>query len=180
MRKVEYPAPDFISCHLNQMRPPFFFTFTHPIMTERLRAAADRCNGPRAAASSNGRHIWLMSALCCSPGESSRLSLGLLRAERTPFTALMMIDAVGSQLFLSGLHPSWSLTSGISEMNDLPLMEIRESACSGVKKKKKKKREKKNIASRRKQQLRSDCYNSKASFSMFVILVMLLSPPVAC
>lgn len=154
---------------------PFFFnTFTHPLSwLNGSELQQDWCNGPRAAASSNGRHIWLMSALCCSPGESSRLSLGLLRAEKTPFTALMMIDAVGSQLFLSGLHPSWSLTSGISEMNDLPLMEIRESACRGVKKG----GEKKNIASRRKQQLSSECYNSSASFSMFVIPVMLLSPP---
>lgn len=55
----------------------------------------------------------------------------------------MMIDAVGSQLFLSGLHPLRSLTSGISEMNDLPLMEMRESACWGVKKKKKRGRRKK-------------------------------------
>lgn len=135
MWKVEYAAPDFISCHLNQMRPPLFFYFySPPSWLNASELQQDRCNGLRAAASSNGRHIWLMSALCCSPGESSRLSLGLLRAERTPFTALMMIDAVGSQLFLSGLHPLWSLTSGISEMNDLPLMEIRESACRGVRK----------------------------------------------
>lgn len=58
----------------------------------------------------------------------------------------MMIDTIRSQLFHRSLHTSWSLTSGISKMNGLPLSGTGEVIFSYghvtalVKKKKKKKK----------------------------------------
>lgn len=82
-----------------------------------------RCNSPRGAVLNNDQHIWLMSAVSSSWGESFRLSLLLCVVcdERSPFASMMMIDTMRSQLFRWSLHTSWSLTSGISKMNGLPL-----------------------------------------------------------
>lgn len=104
------------------------YSLTHS-MIECVRSARDwwmlfsRCNNPRDAVLNNDQHIWLMSAVSSSWGESFRLSLlvCVVCDERSPFAGMMMIDTVRSQIFHWSLHTSWSLTSGISKMNGLPL-----------------------------------------------------------
>lgn len=67
-------------------------SLTHS-MIECVRSARDwwmlfsRCNGPQGALLNNDQHIWLMSAVSSSWGESFRLSLLLCAArdERSPF-----------------------------------------------------------------------------------------------
>lgn len=133
----------------------------------------------QAAGLNNDQHIWLMSAVCSSWGEGFRLSLPLCVAcdERTPFTVLMMIDIIRSQVFHSSLHTSWSLTSGISKMNGLSLSGTGEVIFSSGHVKAPIKNMKIIITRKeigqRKQQLNSDCQKHYRSFFMFVILVML-------
>ncbi len=81
------------------------------------------CKNHRGAVLNDDQHIWLMSAVSSSWGESFGLSLLLCVVcdERSPFAGMMMIDTIRSQLFYWSLHTSWSLTSGISKMNGIPL-----------------------------------------------------------
>lgn len=91
-------------------------------MTLLTQTLHDR-TGQICIAAKNDKQWALFVGAKASP---SSLLLCVVLWRESPFTGMMMIDIIGSQIFRSSLHTSWSLTSGISEMNDLSLFQTGE------------------------------------------------------